>query len=151
ETRSGASARIGGLDSCQPSAPGAASNSRRISKRVDSLRPHQPSNRGSLAPAYRACTNAPATAPGPEFRYLYEHQAAKSQSLSCRRKGTLPTACAQSKPAKQPCACASFVIAAKSKACPVRYWTPGSNTSAVRLPCSASARSIASIESAPAG
>lgn len=41
--------------------------------------------------------------PGPAFRYLYEHQHAKSTSQSCKRMGTFPTACAQSKPTMQPC------------------------------------------------
>jgi kynureninase len=89
-------------------------NSGRISKRVASLRPHQPSKRGNVSRAWRACTNAPATAPGPELRYLYEHHAAKSQSLSCRCRAILPAACAQSKPTMQPCARAIFVIAARS-------------------------------------
>lgn len=43
--------------------------------------------------------------PGPAFRYLYEHQHAKSMPQSCKRMGTFPMACAQSKPTMQPCTC----------------------------------------------
>ena len=48
--------------------------------------------------AWHSCTKSPARQPAPELRYLYEHHAAKStfQSWSCR--GTLPTACAKSRP-----------------------------------------------------
>jgi hypothetical protein len=45
----------------------------------------------------------PAMPPGPELRYLYEHQTAKSAPQSCRRIGTLPIACARSQPTMQPC------------------------------------------------
>ena len=41
--------------------------------------------------------------PGPELRYLYVHQTAKSTSQSCSESGTLPTACARSQPQMQPC------------------------------------------------
>lgn len=41
--------------------------------------------------------------PGPEFKYLYEHQQAKSTFQSCSLTGTLPTAWARSKPTTIPC------------------------------------------------
>ena len=69
----GAMARIGGFESCQPSAPSRATNVRASSilKRTSGSFPHHPARRGSavLAP-WRAWTKQPATAPGPALRYL---------------------------------------------------------------------------------
>ena len=50
-----------------------------------------------------SCTNSPPIPPGPEFRYLYVHQTAKSTSQSCKDSGTLPTAWAKSHPQIHPC------------------------------------------------
>ncbi|KAG1373333.1 hypothetical protein G6F59_018511 [Rhizopus arrhizus] len=71
DARSGARPRIGGLLSCQPSAPVAGMNCGAIWKRVASSWPHQPAKRGRVVSRWcRSCTNAPATAPGPLLRYL---------------------------------------------------------------------------------
>ena len=64
-------AMIGGFESCQPSAFGRGAKSGPISKRVSGSLPHQPPKRGiDVSRAWRSCTKAPATAPGPELRYL---------------------------------------------------------------------------------
>src|SRR5439155_26670012 len=81
EARSGAMEKIGGLLICQPSADGTGMNSgsRFNRNRVFGSFPNQPASRGNfLFVSWRSCTNAPATAPGPAFKYLYEHQTAKS-------------------------------------------------------------------------
>src|SRR6476661_10122266 len=105
EARKGAIEKIGGLLICQPSADatGINSGSRCNRNRVFGSLPNQPANRGNFVlVACRSCTNAPATAPGPAFRYLYEHQTAKSTFQSCNANGTLPIACARSIPTIQP-------------------------------------------------
>jgi hypothetical protein len=56
------------------------SNEGGMAKRVAGLWPHQPARSGPLKPP-AVCdewTKRPATAPAPPFRYLYEHQTAKS-------------------------------------------------------------------------
>src|SRR5437016_12301027 len=113
EARNGAIEKIGGLLICQPSADGTGmkSGSRCNLNRVLGSFPNQPARRGSLVlVACRSCTNAPATAPGPALRYLYEHQTAKSTFQSCNASGTLPAACARSTPTVMPRFCAAFVI-----------------------------------------
>src|SRR5256886_17313125 len=95
EARSGAIDRIGGLLICQPSAEGTGMNSgsRCMRKRVFGSLPNQPASRGNLVlDACRSCTNAPATAPGPALRYLYDNHAPKSTFQSGTAKGTLPGA-----------------------------------------------------------
>ena len=49
-------ARIGGLLSCQPSAPGVGTNSGPMRKRLAWSWPHQPAKRGRSVCACRACT-----------------------------------------------------------------------------------------------
>src|SRR5207244_9157325 len=81
EARSSAIEKIGGLLICQPSADGTGTNSGSRCKRnrVFGSFLNHPASRGNLVfVAWRSCTNAPATAPGPAFRYLYEHQTANS-------------------------------------------------------------------------
>lgn len=56
----------------------------------------------SLLSAHFSWTKMPAIPPGPEFRYLYVHHAAKSTFQLCSSRGTLPTAWAQSKPTRHP-------------------------------------------------
>ena len=71
DASTGAIARIGGLDSCQASAVSTGSTTGPIANRVASLVLHQPCSFGSVRSArWRRCTNAPATAPGPELTYL---------------------------------------------------------------------------------
>src|SRR5256885_7479093 len=109
--------KIGGLLICQASAEGTGMNSgsRCNRKRVFGSLPNQPARRGSFVlVACRSCTNAPATAPGPAFRYLYEHQTAKSTFQSCNDTGTLPIAWARSTPTVIPCFCAAAVIVGMS-------------------------------------
>src|SRR5262249_52936918 len=104
--------KIGGMLICQPSADGTGikSGSKCKRKRVFGSFPNQPASRGNLVLlACRSCTNAPATAPGPALRYLYEHHTAKSTFQSCSETGTLPAACARSNPATIPCFCAAAV------------------------------------------
>src|SRR6059058_4761813 len=98
EARNGAIEKMGGLLICQPSADGTGTNSGSRCKRNRVLGsfPKHPASRGNLVfVAWRSCTNAPATAPGPAFRYLYEHQTAKSTFHSCNESGTLPMAWAR--------------------------------------------------------
>ena len=84
DVRTGPIAKIGGLEICHASTVAGGRDTGAISNRVAGSVLHQPSNRGQVgSPRCRSCTNAPASAPGPEFRYLYEHQAAKSTSQSC--------------------------------------------------------------------
>ena len=45
-----------------------------------------------------SCTKKPAKQPGPEFKYLYEHQAATSTPHSCKLISIFPAACAKSNP-----------------------------------------------------
>lgn len=73
-----------------------------ILNRVLKSWPHHPAKRGiSKLYACFSWTKRPPIPPGPELRYLYEHQQAKSTSQSWSLRGTLPTACAKSKPTKQ--------------------------------------------------
>src|SRR4029453_5305022 len=101
EARNGAIAKIDGLLICQPSADatGMNSGSRCNRNRVFGSLPNQPASRGNFV-LVAGCsgTNAPATAPGPAFRYLYEHQTAKSTFQSCNVSGTFPMAWARSNP-----------------------------------------------------
>src|SRR5438093_4556696 len=95
EARNGAIEKIGGLLICQPSADGTGTNSGSRCKRnrVFGSLPNQPARRGNLVfVACRSCTNAPATALGPAFKYLYEHHTAKSTFQLCNATGTLPIA-----------------------------------------------------------
>src|SRR5262249_10313303 len=95
DARSGAIEKIGGLLICQPSAQptGTNSGSRCSLNRVFGSFPNQPASRGSFVfVPWRSCTNAPATAPGPAFKYLYEHHTAKATFQSCSETGTLPAA-----------------------------------------------------------
>src|SRR5690606_38299239 len=63
--------KIGGLLSCQPSAPGITSSGCLILNLVALLWLHHPANRFSfLLCAYFSCTNKPPKLPGPEFKYL---------------------------------------------------------------------------------
>src|SRR4029077_5886262 len=113
EARNGAIEKIGGLLICQPSADatGLNSGSRCNRNRVLGSLPNQPANRGNFVlVACRSCTNAPATAPGPAFRYLYEHQAAKATHQACNFMGGFPTGWARSNPRQMPPACAAAVI-----------------------------------------
>ena len=71
DAASGASDRIGGLLSCQPSAPDSGVNFGSMRNRRSRSCPHQPASRGSVAAApCRRCTKQPPTAPGPAFKYL---------------------------------------------------------------------------------
>src|SRR4029077_6253777 len=91
EARNGAIAKIGGLLICQPSADGTATNSgsRCNRNRVFGSLPNQTASRGKLLlVAGRSGANAPATAPCPAFRNLYEPQTAKSTFQSCNVSGT---------------------------------------------------------------
>src|SRR5205809_2543152 len=91
DARNGAIEKIGGLLICQPSADatGINSGSRCRRNRVLGSLPNQPASRGSFAlVACRSCTNTPPIAPGPAFKYLYEHQTAKSTFQSCNASGT---------------------------------------------------------------
>ena len=54
EARKAASARIGGLLNCQPSAPAIGWNCGPISKRVLRSWPHHPANRGSMTKVIEA-------------------------------------------------------------------------------------------------
>src|SRR5213593_4718709 len=95
EARRGAIDKIGGLLICQPSADttGTNSGSRCKRNRVFGSLPNQPARRGNLVlVACRSCTNAPAAAPAPAFKYLYEHHTAKSTFQSCNATGTFPIA-----------------------------------------------------------
>src|SRR4030095_16651289 len=126
EARSGDIEKIGGLLICQPSAVGTGTNSGSKCRRnrVFGSLPHQTPKRGRLVfIACRSCTNAPATAPGPALRYLYEHQTAKSTFQSCNESGTLPTACARSKPGMIPYFRAADVIVGMSNNWPVKKFT----------------------------
>jgi hypothetical protein len=76
---------------------------------------------------------APPIAPGPAFRYLYEHHTAKSTSQSC----SAAAGCrwhAQIETGDGADACAARAMRAQSNAWPVRYCTPGHSTSASSLP-----------------
>src|SRR5438132_650708 len=79
EARIAASERIGGFESCHPSAPTIGRNPGSIRKRDSLSWPHQPARRGrSCCIPCRSWTKQPPTEPGPEFRYLYVHHTAKS-------------------------------------------------------------------------
>src|SRR4029453_19394771 len=81
DARNGAIEKIDGLLICQPSADatGINSGSRCNRNRVFGSLPNQPASRGNFVlVACRSCTKAPATAPGPAFRYLYEHKTKQS-------------------------------------------------------------------------
>src|SRR4029450_11466101 len=94
DARNGAIEKIGGLLICQPSADatGINSGSRCSRNRVFGSFPNQAANRAHFVlVACRSSTNAPPTAPGPAFRYLYEHQTAKSTFQSCNFNGAFPT------------------------------------------------------------
>src|SRR4051794_39860288 len=82
----------------QPAAPTAGRNSGSIWKRVLGSCPHQPDNRAGALSKCFWCTKQPPIAPGPAFRYLYEHHTAKSAPQSCSDNGRLPMACAMSNP-----------------------------------------------------
>ena len=61
DARSGANASTGGVETCQPTAPGRGTKPGSMRKRVAGSLPHQPASRGSDASlAWRAWTNAPA-------------------------------------------------------------------------------------------
>ncbi len=153
DTRSGASARIGGFDNCQPSAPGVGTN---------------PDPSGSAWPCRAPTSRRSAAASA--ARVALVHEAAGDRAGAgvevfvaapdgevgsrCRAgcSGMLPTACARSKPTTQPLRVRELGDrACRSNAWPVRYCTPGSSTSAMREPCSSSARSIAASEIVPFG
>src|SRR5437868_5298809 len=85
EHSTGAMARMGGLDSCQESAESTVSTTGLISNLVAGSVLHHPASLGRLrSDRCRSWTKAPATPPGPPFKYLYEHHAAQSTSQSCR-------------------------------------------------------------------
>ena len=66
--------------------------------RVSLSWPHQPSNRFKLEEWYLSFTKTPEGAPGPPFKYLYPHHAAKSISQLFNSNCTFPAACAKSRP-----------------------------------------------------
>ena len=150
-TRAAAPApRIGGLLSCQPSAPGVGTNSGPMRKRVAWSWPHQPAKRGRVgvrvalvheAAGDRARARSSGTCSGTTRRSRRRCRAVAA--AGCRRRA--PGRSRRSRPARAPSRAISF----RSKACPVRYCTPGHSTSARRGPCSAIARSIAAIEIVP--
>src|SRR6185503_14325007 len=133
DARNGAIEKIGGLLICQASADGTGTNSgsRCNLNRVFGSLPNQPASRGNFVfVACRSCTNAPATAPGPAFKYLYEHHTAKSTFQSCNFNGAFPTAWARSNPTTMPPACAAAVILWMSNNWPVKKLTPANITTA---------------------
>src|SRR5262245_14930477 len=84
EVRTGPIEKIGGLELCHASALGGGVATGAILNRVAGSVLHQPSNLGNDSSSRcRSWMNTPASAPGPELRYLYEHQAAKSTPQSC--------------------------------------------------------------------
>mmetsp|Transcript_32272 Transcript_32272/g.89114 ORF Transcript_32272/g.89114 Transcript_32272/m.89114 type:complete len:229 (-) Transcript_32272:746-1432(-) len=118
--RSAAMHNTDGLDIMKLWAPGDGMKRCSISKRSSFRWPHQPARRVKVwSSLYRSWTNAPAMLPGPEFKYLYVHQHAKSQPQSWSWRRMLPTAWARSKPTLQPASCPAFVMAAMSKHWPV--------------------------------
>ena len=73
DARSGAIARIGGLQSCQPSAPCAGDEGLvQVHPEAGGRIVAPPAGEaGERRPSpWRSCTKQPATAPGPAFRYL---------------------------------------------------------------------------------
>ena len=144
DTRSGASARIGGLHSCQPSAPGVGTNCGPMRKRVRLV---------VAPPAGEA--RAIGCARGVRARSSRRPRPARSSGIcSCttrrnRRRCRAAAAAGCRRHARgrnrrcSPARAPSRAISLRSKAWPVRYCTPGRSTSAMRWPCSASARSIA--------
>ena len=120
EARTGASARIGGLDIRQPSAPSSGSNVSAIRNRVARAFPNQPDRRGTAgSEPCRRWTKIWAMDPGPAHRYLYVHHIAKSTSQSCRASGTLPAEWASCQPASAPASWIAAVSRGTSWTCPV--------------------------------
>ena len=96
-----------------------------------------PTTRTAAAPSCRSAARARRRRPSRPARRSGTCTSTRPRNPRPSRaseSGRLPIACARSKPARAPTPCAAAVSAAMSRLWPVRYWTPGSSTSASRDP-----------------